>query len=184
MYAVIAEARSDAETLAVLVRRLHRSQGLKVREKGYNGRAELLRKGARQLVAFRDLGVERFVVCQDADGPNATERYQELADVVVRPSGVERCCIVIPVQELEAWLLSDIECATGVFTGWRPAAVRNPEAVASPKDELIRRSRAANNRPRYSPPTHNPVIARYLDLEKVARKCPSFVPLKSFVTST
>jgi hypothetical protein len=184
VYAVLGEAPSDAETVKVLIRRLAGNDRLTVKTKGYQGCGELKRKGAKQIALFAKLNCFKFVVCYDADGPDPTERRAEIEDRVTRPSGLPAsgCCIVIPVQELEAWILADISAVTKVFTGWHPEPIKNPEGIASPKERLERLSRAGGSRPRYSHAVHNPAVAAHLDLQRVRKSCPSFLPLVQFVT--
>ena len=184
MYGILGEDRSDAETLTTLVRRLKSDDSLPVKRKGYEGGALLLRKGANQLRAFADLGCSRYVVCHDSDGPDPTARRQQVLDQVVKPSGVGPCCIVIPVQELEAWILADIAAVTAIMSSWHPTEIGSPEHITSPKEHLERLSRDARKKPRYSHATHNEQVAKYLNLDRVAAKCPSFRPLRDFVLST
>ena len=182
MYGIIGEDASDVNVLKVLVRRLRQDAGVPIKVKGYAGCGEMLRKGVAQLCAFADLGCTRFIICHDADGPDPAERFHRVNQELVRPAGIAgRCCVVIPVQELEAWILADIQAVTNVFASWHPESVANPESIQSPKEHLERLSRALNLRPRYSHATHNERVAKYLDLAMVKRKCPSFRPLQEFV---
>ena len=103
---------------------------------------------------------------------------------IVRPSGLdEHCCVVIPVQELEAWILADLASASNVFKSWKPKPINNPETISDPKEHLIKLSLAENNKPRYSHALHNERLAKYIDLKTVAMKCPSFRTLEKFVTT-
>lgn len=186
MYGVIGEDQSDVETLKVLIRRLANNEKLPVQTKGYSGCGEMLRKGARQLKLFADRGADRFVVCYDADRQNPERRRQEAADKVwrkARDEGVDgACCIVVPIQELEAWILADLSSVSKVITTWNPRDVGTPELVNDPKEYLERLSREYQ-KPRYIHALHNQKIARHLDLGKIAGKCESFVPLRDFVQS-
>ena len=65
--------------------------------------------------------------------------------------GRRQLVIIIPVQELEAWILADAQAVTKVSPG-QPDDVQNPEAVVKPKEYLQRASRQANSRPRYAAP--------------------------------
>ena len=181
MYGVLGEDNSDTERLKVLIRRLAGNKSLPVEAKGYSGCGDLLRKGANQLMLFAELGCQRFVVCCDADGPDPRERRDEVLSRIVRPAAVERHCIVIPVQELEAWILADLPAVSRVITGWKPSPINNPEHVAGPKERIEKLSRDSKRRPRYHHTTHNQQVAKYLDLNKVHRECPSFRPLADFV---
>ena len=183
MYGILGEDDSDVATLKVLVRRLAKDESLRIKGKGYGGAGELLRKGVKQLNLFKTLhSCERFIVCHDADGPDPEPKRALVNERIVKCSEVgDACCILIPVQELEAWILADIESAVNIFPSWRPAAIQNPENIVSPKEHLEKLSRDSKQRPRYSHAVHYEKMARHLDLEKVRHKCPAFSVLVGFV---
>ena len=185
MYGILGEDESDVQTLKVLIRRLRDDPKLPLKLKGYDGCGEMLRKGERQLHLFAGLGCDRFVICYDADGHDPNDRREEVMRKIVRPSGFARqCCVLVPVQELEAWILADIEAVSNVLTSWRPDPIKqNPEAIKDPKEYLERLSRGTNKKPIYSHATHNPRVAQYLRLALVRGRCPSFEPLVSFVAN-
>jgi hypothetical protein len=169
VYGILGEDDSDVQTLKVLVKRLARNESLRVKTKGYGGCGEMLRKGARQLQLFKSLSVKRFVVCYDADGPDPEPKRQLVLEKIVKPSGLNTgWCVVVPVQELEAWILADIECAVNVFPSWEPSPIGNPEKITEPKEFVEKLSRDSKKRPRYSHAIHNEKMALYLDLRKVA----------------
>jgi hypothetical protein len=183
LYGILGDDESDVETLKVLVRRLARNEALPVKTKGYGGCAKMLHKGAKQLALFKSLECTRFIVCYDADGPDPKPKHDLVRARIVAPSGIDKgVCIVIPVQEIEAWLLADIECATKIFTSWKPTPITNPEQIPSPKEYLEKLSRDSRQRPRYSHAAHNEKMAKYIDLRKVSNKCSAFRVLAEFVT--
>jgi hypothetical protein len=112
------------------------------------------------LTLFRDLNsCQRFIICYDADGPDPEPKRAEARKLIVKPSGfTDDCCVVVPVQELEAWILADIECAFNLFTSWHPKPIPNPEAISSPKEHLEKLSRDSKRKPRYSHATHNELV--------------------------
>lgn len=184
MYGVIGEDKSDVETLKVLIRRLANNDRLTVHAKGYSGCGEMLRKGSRQLVLFAAQGVRRFVVCYDADRDDPLRRKKEATEKIWEKAlsdGIAgSCCIVVPVQELEAWILADLSSVSKVIESWRPKDVASPETIADPKEHLEKLSRE-HQKPKYVHAIHNQKIAGFLDLGKVAKRCQSFVPLVEFV---
>jgi hypothetical protein len=183
VFAILGEDYSDVDTLKVILRRLRGDPHLPIRGKGYSGSGELLQKGCNQLLAFAELGCRHFVVCHDADGADPAPHHAQVAARIVKPAGVaDRCCIVIPVQELEAWLLADIEAVSNLFD-WQPHPIANPENVPSPKEHLEKLSRISKHRSRYNHAKDNPRLAEHIDLAKVSKKCRSFHPLEKFVQS-
>lgn len=133
MYGILGEDKSDVATLKVLIRRLERSDSIPVKTKGYDGCGEMLRKGAKQLRLFTRLGCNRFVVCYDSDGEEPNARYHKIVESIIRPSGLtglrEIICILIPVQEIEAWILADIEAVSNIIKSWHPKPIYNPETI-------------------------------------------------------
>lgn len=183
MYAIIAEDKSDVETLTSLVRLIANNQNITVKGKGYGGCAEMLRKGAKQLRAYHESGdFQRFIVCYDSDRQSPEIRRRELLDRIILPSNVvQPICILIPVQEIEAWILADISAVTRVITGWVPDKnIEHPENINDPKEYLEKMSRL-NQRPRYAHAVHNSKIAKYLNVDNIYEKCSSFRPLYNLV---
>jgi len=182
LFGILGEDSSDVETLTVIVRRLAGNESLPIKTKGFGGSGGLLTKGRRILELMAAQGCDRFVVCIDADGPNPQPNYQRVVESVTEPAEVDAAaCIVIPVQELEAWILADIQAVSRILSSWTPQPVKNPEGIAKPKEHLVRLSRKKNAKPRYITTVHNGRVAEYLNLGEVMRKCPSFLPLREFV---
>ena len=184
MYAVIAEDQSDVDTLAILIRRLANNSHISVKGKGYNGCGEMLKKGSLQLKSYKsDAKIKRFIICYDSDGNDANTRRKKLIDAVITPANLQApICALIPVHEIEAWILADLVAVQKIFTGWQSVKpIPNPESIKHPKEYLENLSRQKNQRPRYSHATHNPVIASYLNLNVLQQKCPSFKPLVDIV---
>jgi len=179
---VLAEDDSDVKTLKVLIRRLAADDSLRIQGKGFQGGGELFRKGARHVQLFQNQRASHFVICHDADGPDPSHYHERVLREIVRSANIEQeSCIVIPVQEIEAWVLANIPAVSNIFGSWRPEPVGNPESIASPKEHLRRLSRDGTSRPRYVHSIHNEHVAQYLDLDKVRSRCPSFRPLVEFV---
>lgn len=183
MYAVLAEDRSDVDTLKAIIARLHpKAKSPTILGKGYDGCNEMFRKGALDLRNFARRACNRFVVCYDSDQDDPAKRHRRVIDEIVKPSGIrDPICVLVPVQEIEAWILADLDSVQAVIKGWRAKkAIPNPENIKDPKEYLVRLSKE-NGRPLYSYATHNPVVAKSLNLEIVHGKCPSFRPLAALV---
>lgn len=181
MYAILAEDKSDAEALKVIIRKHLKNSAITVKTKGYGGCAPLRRKGAKDIQYWATEGVVHFVVCHDADANSPEDIRKAVTDKVLTPSGfADKCCIVVPVQEIEAWLIADETAICNVIPSFAFEGHPNPESIVSPKEWLVRKSRAANGKPLYSPATFNPEVAKHIRLDVVARKCASF---RAFIAS-
>jgi hypothetical protein len=178
----LGEDDSDIETLKVLIRRLADDQKIAIRGKGFDGCGKLLKEGWKYLKSLPELSCSRFVIAHDADQRNSKEVEHILRDKIIKPSGVETSiCLLVPVQEIEAWLLADVEAVSNIFKGWKPKPETNSESKPHPKEYLEKLSRDAGGRPRYLHAIHNQQLAKHINLGKVSKSCPSFRPLEQFV---
>ena len=183
MYGILGEDDSDIQTLKVLIRQLVGDEQLPIRGKGFDGCGKLLKDGWKFLKTLPELGCTRFIIAHDADQRDTNKVKRELIDKIIKPSGVKTsiCLLLVPVQEIEAWLLADIEAVSNIFKQWQPKPELNPESIVHAKEHLEKLGRLAGGRPRYLPATHNPQLAKHIDLTKVSKRCPSFRPLEEFV---
>jgi hypothetical protein len=184
VYGILGEEDHDAETVKVLVRRLSESPYLRCHSHGFVGCGGLLKDGSKFLRSFQRAGCQKFIVCHDADGPNPTPKYDQVMDRVIKPAEINSgYCIVIPVEEIEAWILADLPAVSKVLSSWTPDPIRqNPESIQNPRERLRRESRANNRKPIYDPGTHNARVAEHLDLHILRTRCPSFERMAKFVT--
>lgn len=185
MYGIIAEDNSDIECLKVIIKRLAKNDSLKIKHKGYKGCANMLRDGWKDLKAYSQLSyITHFIVCYDKDDSKGQTRYEEVINKIIKPSGLKnkKVCILIPIQEMEAWILADIESVTKVISSWKPAEkFQSPELIESPKEKLTKLSQTKSSKPLYDYVTHNQQVFKHIDLEIVKKKCPSFAELYEFV---
>lgn len=188
-FGIIAEDNSDCDTLKVLVKRLSGDSKPRFTTKGFKGGGNLMKFGDRELRQFKDKkGCNRFIICHDADGPpsKVAGKYQEMVKKVVKPASVydneNNVCILIPVQELETWILADHNAIKKVIKKWSHKQNYNqPEQVANPKEVIEKASRISGKRPLFTHALHNTKVAEHLNLEIVKKKCPSFAVLADFI---
>lgn len=100
----------------------------------------------------------------------------------LRPSPILNHVIVIPIREIEAWLLADEKAIEKAIRLEIPIArVKSPESIQDPKrklEEIIwRNSRKSKH---YLNTADNRKIALECDPENLKR-CDSFVPFHAFV---
>jgi Domain of unknown function (DUF4276) len=179
MYAVIAEDPSDFETLKALIKRISGNPSTSIKGKGYSGCAEMLRKGASLFDSLN--ACTRYIICYDSDRDTVENRLQAIKEVFSRTKAKGEFCALIPKQEIESWILADLQSISKVIPSWRPTKeFHHPEEVDDPKEFVERLSRE-QQRPRYVHSIHNQRVAIHLDLAVVEKKCPSFKPLISIV---
>ena len=175
MLAILAEDDSDADVLTHLVRRRLSNEGLRIKRKGYCGCGELCRKGFRDIKSWIAGGLTSVIVCHDADAPSPDVARRKVQEAIIAPSRFEGPkCIAVPVQEMEAWIIADEDAINAVIPSFQFKGHRQPETISSPKEWLVKQSRASNGKPLYSSTTFNPAVARNLRFETVSSKCPSF----------
>jgi len=183
---IIAEDHSDIETLKVLIRRINDLK-FKFKENATQGCAKLRKKCSSIAKNWFDQGVTHLIICHDLDSDNKKELACLKEDLCKKVSEIPNCknvvCIVIPIQELEAWFLADISVLQKKFKGIGLKEIHHPETIVGPKEYIKKTSRAKNSKPRYSNKTHNKELAEDLDLKKVKTKCPAFLPFYDFVSN-
>lgn len=181
MLGVLAEDKSDVASIIALLRRLLPRPNIHIQPKAFGGGAELVRKGARILELMKSCGCNGFVICHDADGPDPEAKRQEVHRCVVRPAQADHgACVLIPVQEIEAWVLADTSAISAVIPTLKLKPINSPEQVRDPKERLRNLSRKRGAKPLYVPAIHNAKVLARADLEVLSSRCPSFRPLAGF----
>jgi len=99
------------------------------------------------------------------------------------PCDIPNCLICIPVQELEAWLLSDPDAIRAALNlPVSPNIKHPPETINSPKEHLGNLiSRASKREKIYMNTVHNEKIAKHVSIDRLRAKCPSFLPFDRFI---
>ncbi|WP_313603948.1 DUF4276 family protein [Comamonas jiangduensis] len=184
MYAVLAEDESDASSIASIIRLIKNDTRIPVWKKGFGGSGELLKNGYAQIKAYNKAkNCDQFIICYDSDGDDPDARKNQIIERIIKPSGVAaNYCALVPVQELEAWFLSDLNAVKKIFRNLElNPEYPQPESLVDPKEILRHRLKGLKPVPRYVNGIHNPQIASALDVSVVLRKCRSFSPLFELV---
>ena len=178
---VIAEEKNDVEVIYELTCKVIRENQFliskflghgcgKVRGKSQAWAQNLLAGGCLHLVMVHDLDTRD------------EQALRTLLENKIDDSDFEQKVILIPVEEIEAWLLSDSEALKTVFNMRKlPKVPRWPEKIKNPKEflgEVVRK----NSKSQYLNTIHNKHIANALSISKLNR-CPSFSPYPEFLKS-
>lgn len=129
---------------------------------------QLLRRGCSHIIVVHDLDDE------------AEKDLRKLLEDTIKGVGGRGALILIPVYEIEAWLLSDSQAIKKVFSLRRePKVPASPESIRDPKaalEELVWKA----EKKRYFNSVHNEPIAVAARLTKLER-CSSFKPYPEFL---
>jgi hypothetical protein len=164
---IIAEDKSDVTCLSVLIHKICPDKTIILQGRGMGGGGNMFNatKMLRQIQAMADDGCQHLVIIHDLDRNDTGELNDEnnlrnrLQQTINGCKIVDKC-IVIPIEEIEAWLLSE--------------QYDHPQQVHNPKSIL----RKTNKNYKTS---DNPKYAQKIDISLIAKKCPSFKPLQEFI---
>lgn len=181
-FALLAEDRSDVDALVVLIKRIIGQENATIPRKGFGGCGELRRKAHSHIAEFSRQGATHFIICHDSDKNTPQDVRNKVIDAIKAkmPLNFEHI-IVVPVQELEAWIIADEAAIHTAIPSLTISSVAKPEEINDPKEWLIRQSQTNRTKPLYAPATFNVKVARHLEIDKVKKKCRSFKELVDYL---
>lgn len=181
-FALLAEDRSDVDALVVLIKRIIGQENATISRKGFGGCGELRRKAHSHIAEFSRQGATHFIICHDSDRSTPQDvRDKVIAAIKAKiPLDFDHM-IVVPVQELEAWIIADEAAIHTAIPSLTINPVAKPEEINDPKEWLIRQSQVGRSKPLYSPATFNAKVAGHLEIDKVKKKCNSFNELVDYL---
>lgn len=178
---VIAEDKSDIEVINEILEKYVQAKSFKIKKFVGNGCGKLRNKcsvWAKQLAAE---GCEHIFLFHDLDRNSLVELRKTL-EQKIPVSMFPNSLIVIPVEEIEAWLLADESAIQRVFNMKNKLVrVNNCEQVGSPK-EYIKALVWKNSKKKYLHTIHNRKIANLAVLDNLKR-CSSFKEFDRYITN-
>jgi hypothetical protein len=176
---VIAEELNDVEVLYEYTGKLMPANRFSFAHFVGHGCGALRRKCRAWAENLLKRGCQCLVLVHDLDEENEGRLRQEL-EARIRPVGIKPVVVLIPVEELEAWLLADPEAIRITFNMRRtPRIPANPERIHSPK-EYLGRIVSKLSKSEYLNTLHNRKIAANQRLTTLDR-CPSFARYPVFI---
>lgn len=181
---IIAEDDSDVDSARVLVHRIANNDKIGVRKFIGKGCGKIKRKCNAWANQLNRKGCTTLVLIHDRDD-NKLDELRRIIESALTPCPIKNHLICIPVQEFEAWLLSDPEAIkTSLNLRKKPIIKGLPEQINSPKEYLGQLIHQASNGEKiYINTKHNVRIAEVLSIEEAKRHCPSFIPFYDFIKS-
>lgn len=181
---VIAEDDCDVDSVGVLIHRIADNEYIGIKKFVGRGCGKLRRKCHAWAEELKRRGCSLLVLMHDLDDNDLKHLRGEIQNAL-NPCPITIHLICIPVQEFEAWLLSDPEAIkTAMHLENTPNVKVSPETINCPKEYLSKLIYKASNREKiYINTKHNARIAARVSIDKARNKCPSFVPFYKFIQS-
>lgn len=176
---VIAEDKSDVEVVTEILAKYMARNSFSVKQFVGNGCGKVKQKcdsWARLL--FRS-GCEHVFLFHDLDRNNLT-RLRKSLEKKLPALDFPNALIVIPIEEIEAWLLSDAQAIRHAFALTKtPKQISDCETIISPKEHLAKMV-WLSERKRYLNTVHNKKISEQISLKNLKR-CSSFTSLDKYL---
>lgn len=176
---VIAEDSSDIEVIKQILNKILPPQSFTVKKFVGNGCGKLRNKCSSWTKILFDSGCQHVFIFHDLDRYNLKKLRTEL-EVKVCPREYPNSLVVIPSEELEAWLLADVHAIKTVFKLTSDIKLPNDvEKIPSPK-EYIEKLVWKHGKKRYLNTVHNKKIAELIELTKL-ENLSSYRPFNNFI---
>jgi len=179
---VIAEDDTDVEVVRELINKLAHGKVFSIKKFAANGCGKLIGKCHQWSIQLRERGCNLLIVLHDLDERQVNQLKQQLENALNNSPIIKRI-VVIPIKEIEAWLLSDhqaIERAMNLKQ--KVTRVANPESIADPKKYLGDIIYLKSGKIKHYLTNDNPKIAKKIDLLNL-RRCSSFIPFENFINT-
>lgn len=178
---IIAEDNSDFDTIKTIINKITK-KNLKYKKNIGNGCGKIKRKCRDYVDDLHRRECDLVLLFHDLDRNNFDELYRALNDEI-KDCNILKKFICIPVEEIEAWFLSDINAIKKTFKIRKDFKIKGqPETIPSPKEFLQKIVYKNSNKEFiYNNVKHNIKIAENLNLELVSKSCNSYNQLESFL---
>lgn len=178
---LIAEDISDIEVVDEIIKKIQPQIKYSIKYFIGHGCGKIRGKCFQWAGFLKAKGCSTLIVVHDLDQNELKGLNTKLSQALANCS-ISKNVIVIPIREIEAWLISDsLAIQTAMKLREKIPVIPNPEELIDPKKKLgeIIYLRSGKTK-RYINSAHNRKIAAELDLDNV-RRCASFLPLEKFI---
>lgn len=179
--AIFAEEKNDIEVVEELFNKFTDHSNFKFHKKVGHGCGKLMSKCSAWSSNYYRAGVTHLIVLHDQDKNSPTDIRDSLRRRIKGfPPDVS--VIVIPKEEIEAWLLCDVDAIKSVFKIQNDLKFPNDTSSISNPKEFLRDLVSRHSKSTYVNTTHNKRIAEAMSLSSVENVV-SFQPLKKFLNN-
>jgi hypothetical protein len=178
---VLAEDSSDVDVVKELIRKFKSPNSFCIRHFAADGCGKLRNKCRAWANQLHLKGCSVLLLIHDLDRRNLAGLRKDLVSAL-NPCPIATHTIVIPIEEIEAWLMSDGNALKRAFSLKKaPNLSGNPEYIVSPKEKLESLVwRLSGKSKRYINTVHNAVIAKHVTVSNL-RRCAAFHEFERFV---
>ncbi len=178
---LIVEDDTDFTCFKTLISRIANKDKIKFKKVIGNGCGKIKKKAFAWSSNLHQRGCNVLVLVQDLDRNDKTNLKTNLENSL-EGSPINSRLICIPIEELEAWLISDPHAIKKAFSLKRlPKFKGNPETISSPKERLRDSIYACSDKSILYITKHNEKIAQQVSINVIKDKCNSFLELHDFV---
>ncbi|MFC5683943.1 DUF4276 family protein [Flavobacterium sp. MAHUQ-51] len=178
---IIAEDNSDFDTIKIIINRLT-NKNLSYKKNIGNGCGKIKKKCKDYVNDLHKRECDLVLLFHDLDRNDYQSLYNTL-NKEIKDCTIDKKFICIPVEEIEAWFLSDPEALRKTFKIRKQIKIKGkPETIPSPKEfleDLVLKS--SNKTVIFNNVKHNSKIAQNIDLNLLTNSCQSFNKLEEFI---
>lgn len=176
---IIAEDKSDIAVLRTVLLKYVDNNSFGIKKFIGRGCGRICKKCYSWASTLKAMGCSHLFVVHDLDDRDEKELRSNL-EALVNDSEFRNALVIIPILEMEAWLLSDPIAIKSTFhLGRTPRLIPNTETINDPK-EYLRDLVWRLGGKRYLNTVHNERIASKTSLTAL-RRCKSFRPLDRYI---
>ncbi len=181
---LIAEDESDIESIKEFIRRITGKHNIGFKHFIGRGCGKIKRKGDDWAKQLKDRCCKVLILVHDLDENNYTDLYNLISNNL-SPFVIKETLILIPIQEMEAWFLSDPKAIRKTFNLKKePKNFSHPENINSPKEVLARViEKLSANSKIYLNTKHNVLLAKNTNIQTLKTKCKSFNSFHQFAST-
>ncbi|WP_288492314.1 DUF4276 family protein [uncultured Pseudomonas sp.] len=176
---VIAEDTSDIEVITEILSKHIEKSDFSIKKFVGRGCGKLKIKCGAWVDNLSAQGCSHILIFHDLDSNKEDELRKEI-NTRINNCKFKETLIVIPTEELEAWLLTDAAAIKSTFTITQDIKIPGDvEKIKSPKEFLCKLIKRASNK-NYINTIHNKKIAEKLTTKSLST-CPSYRAFESYV---
>lgn len=179
---VIVEDQSDFDSIRILVSRIIGKDNVAFRPAIAHGCGRLQKKAYDFSCNLYQKGCNLLILVHDLDRNNL-HNLQQTLQRKLKGVPFSSYFICIPIEEIEAWFLSDPAGIRRTLRLKKTPNVKNaPESIKDPKERLGKYIEQCSGKERlYVNTVHNAQLSKVVSIQEAVRKCPSFKKLHDFV---